>query len=572
MPTNNLSFTEATFLLSATPDGYNELTIGDFNGDGQPDTLLPNRNSKNAAVLLSDGKGGFNAEATIAWDPLSSSPIISDINNDGKADLVSIQNNAAAVSVSVVLGNGSGGFSAPTTFATTTVYANSMVVDDFNGDNKADVFVSSGDNAILLGNGDGSFKASTKVEGNFGTVKVADFNGDNKRDIIGINRTSISLTLGKGDGSFESQTTFAIEGLAKDAFLESIAVGDFNSDGKPDLIVGTSSFTPKTDTTPAVTTSGVSVLLNNGSGGFSTKTSFATAEDLQSIAVGDFNGDGKADIVTSEISPSSDAKLTGTFVRLNDGSGGFSSPTQVSSSWTKELLVGDFNKDGKSDLAGFVKDKVGTILLSVPDPKPLPTPAPAAPVPAAPIGTTATPLTPIVFKKSGKGKGLIVKGNVKKTKLVGKKGNDRITGSKKNDRLMGNAGDDLLNGGAGNDKAIGGAGNDVLVGGKGKDMLTGGAGRDTFVFNMVSDGMDQISDFEVGQDLIDLRGIFQQAAFQKAGSNFDRFQQFVKVEQMGAIVKVSIDADGVGAGTAFTQLAMLNGATAPVNSQSFIVG
>jgi hypothetical protein len=56
------------------------------------------------------------------------------------------------------------------------------------------------------------------------------------------------------------------------------------------------------------------------------------------------------------------------------------------------------------------------------------------------------------------------------------------------------------------------------------------------------------------------------------GSNFDRFQQFVKVEQMGAIAKVSIDADGVGAGTTFTTLAMLSGVTAPVNSESFVVG
>jgi Ca2+-binding RTX toxin-like protein len=569
MPTNNVSFTEVTFSFTRNPDGYNELTIGDFNGDGQPDALLPNRNVKTADVVLSDGKGGFNAETTIAWDGLGSSLVVIDVNNDGKTDLVSIQNNPAAVSVAVALGNGSGDFSASTTFAATIGYANSMVVDDFNGDSKADVFVSSGDNAILLGNGDGSFKAPTKVEGNFGIVKAGDFNGDNKRDIVGINRNSISLTLGKGDGSFESQTTFAIEGLAKDASLESIAVGDFNSDGKPDLIVGTSLITPKTDTTPAITTTGVSVLLNNGSGGFSTKTSFTTAEDLQSIAVGDFNGDGKADIATSEISPSSDAKLTGTFIRLNDGSGGFGSPMQVSSSWTRELSASDFNKDGKADLTGFFKDKVGTILLSVPDSKPLPVPT----VPVAPIGTTATPLAPIDFKKSGKGKGLFIKGNAKKTKLVGKKSNDRLMGGKKNDRLMGNAGDDLLNGGAGNDKAIGGAGNDVLVGGKGKDMLTGGAGRDTFVFNMVSDAMDQISDFEVGQDLIDLRGIFQQAAFQKAGSsNFDRFQQFVKVEQMGAIAKVSIDADGVGAGTTFTQLAMLNGATAPVNAQSFVVG
>jgi Ca2+-binding RTX toxin-like protein len=572
MTTNNVSFTEITFSPTGNQGGYEFPAIGDFNGDGQPDAVVPFYASKRASVLLNDGKGGFNAPTTITWDASVSSftlitPIVNDFNGDGKADLIFGQSNSSTEtsSISVLLGDGSGNFSAPTTFAS-DFYTLGVVADDFNGDGKLDLLATSfNDNRIWLGNGDGSFKTPNSVQGQFGGAKVGDFNGDGKRDLVGINGRTISLSLGNGDGSFGSPSSIAIEGVDKDADIDSISTGDFNGDSKLDVAVATY----KDDRiTGKSSDHKVSILLNNGNGGFTTQISFAVGDSFSPVAVGDFNGDGKADIATSETS-NSDVKLTGTFVRLNDGSGSFSSPTKVSS-LTGNLSVGDFNKDGKADLTGFFKDKIGTILLSVPDPKPLPTPVPA---PAAPIGTTAAPLAPIDFKKGGKGKGLVVKGNDKKTKLVGKSGNDKIMGGKKNDRLMGNAGDDLLNGGAGNDKIMGGAGNDVLVGGKGKDMLTGGTGRDTFVFNMVSDAMDQISDFEVGQDLIDLRGIFQQAAFQKAGSsNFDRFQQFVKVEQMGAVTKVSIDADGVGAGTTFTPLAMLNGATAPVNSQSFVVG
>ena len=96
-------------------------------------------------------------------------------------------------------------------------------------------------------------------------------------------------------------------------------------------------------------------------------------------------------------------------------------------------------------------------------------------------------------------------------KLFGGSGHDVLDGGKDNDLLDGGTGKDQLDGGAGNDVLKAGSGNDVLKGGLGQDILTGGAGADTFTFQITSDSpagqADVITDFERGQDMIDLRGI-----------------------------------------------------------------
>ncbi|NJN87725.1 MAG: calcium-binding protein [Leptolyngbyaceae cyanobacterium SL_7_1] len=157
--------------------------------------------------------------------------------------------------------------------------------------------------------------------------------------------------------------------------------------------------------------------------------------------------------------------------------------------------------------------------------------------------------------------------------LDGGNGNDLLNGDRGNDTLIGRNGRDQLNGGLGNDRLIGGNGNDILVGGAGNDTLTLGQGTDMAVFNSVGDRTDMITDFVVGQDLIDLRGIFRQAAFQTTGSAFDRFTQFVQLTGVGSNTEVLIDADGVGANTTLTRLAVLQGVSVSnINSLSFVVG
>ncbi|HEY9648230.1 MAG TPA: type I secretion C-terminal target domain-containing protein, partial [Chroococcidiopsis sp.] len=115
-------------------------------------------------------------------------------------------------------------------------------------------------------------------------------------------------------------------------------------------------------------------------------------------------------------------------------------------------------------------------------------------------------------------------------------------------------------------------GRDVLVGGEGRDILTGGAGKDVFTFNSLKDGVDTVRDFRLADDVLDLRTIFKQAAFQDATSS-DRLNQFVQVVQVGSDTQVKIDTDGIGAGTAFTTLAVLKNVVADnLTGKNFVIG
>jgi hypothetical protein len=173
---------------------------------------------------------------------------------------------------------------------------------------------------------------------------VGDFNGDGKADLVtaNLNSTNVSILQGNGSGSFGAAQNFAV-GVAPNF----VAVGDFNEDGKPDL----------------VTTNGgsnnVSVLLGNGSGGFGAAQNFAVGTNPNSVAVGDFNGDGRHDLVTSN------GGSNNVSVLLGNGSGGFGMAPNVSvGTQPVSVRVGDFNGDGKADLvtANYNSNNVSVLL------------------------------------------------------------------------------------------------------------------------------------------------------------------------------------------------------------------
>ena len=168
------------------------------------------------------------------------------------------------------------------------------------------------------------------------SVAVGDFNGDGKQDLVTANQTSsdVSILLGDGAGNFSGPTNFAAGGNSI-----SVAVGDFNGDGKQDLAVA-NSIHPGT----------VSILLGDGTGNFSARTNFATGDDPISVVVGDFNGDGKQDLAVAN-----SGEFTGNpnvSILLGDGAGNFSAPTNFSAGDSPySVAVGDFNGDGNQDLA-----------------------------------------------------------------------------------------------------------------------------------------------------------------------------------------------------------------------------
>ncbi|WP_445635253.1 hypothetical protein NSTC745_07193 [Nostoc sp. DSM 114161] len=186
-------------------------------------------------------------------------------------------------------------------------------------------------------------EAYTKVLASFATasnftvatgpisIAVEDFNGDGKLDLVTANSTSnkVSVLLGNGTGGFGTASNFTV-GTSP----QSVTVGDFNGDGNLDLVAANN------------TSNNVSVLLGNGTGGFDTATNFSAGTSPQSVTVGDFNGDGNLDLAVTNRTTSKVSVL------LGDGTGGFGNPTDFTVGTNPQsVTVADFNSDGKLDLA-----------------------------------------------------------------------------------------------------------------------------------------------------------------------------------------------------------------------------
>lgn len=191
------------------------------------------------------------------------------------------------------------------------------------------------------------------------------------------------------------------------------------------------------------------------------------------------------------------------------------------------------------------------------------------------FSTGKTGKTISAFEEETKLKGTInndtISGNAKNNQIKAGGGNDQVYGDAGNDLINGDSGDDLIQGGKGNDKLSGGLGNDILVGEVGKDTLTGGAGRDTFTFYSLDKQADTISDFKLGEDLIDLQYILSATNF-RGTTPLDQFEKYVTLTQVGSDTVVQIDADGRGAGTNLTSVALLqNVAVSSLDASSFVV-
>ncbi len=276
----------------ATGSGPIFVAVGDFNGDGIPDLAVANAASDTVTILLGNGDGTFTPAASPATGKQPWSIAVGDFNRDGKADLA--VTNLGDDTVTILLGNGDGTFT-PAPNLVTSGYPEFVAVGDFNGDGIPDLAVATvptanstvtnGKVTILLGNGDGTFTpAASPVTGFFPvSIVVADFNGDGKADMAVTNFASSTLTIleGNGDGTFISKAS-----LTTGDVPYSIAIGDFNGDGKVDLAVTNTSLGLESAT----------ILLGNGDGTFTAMPSQPLNNSPVSVAVGDFNVDGIPDL------------------------------------------------------------------------------------------------------------------------------------------------------------------------------------------------------------------------------------------------------------------------------------
>jgi FG-GAP-like repeat/FG-GAP repeat len=220
------------------------VAVGDVNGDGKPDLLVANPcytggNCANSTVgvLLGNGDGTFQTAVVYGSGPIARSTVaVGDVNGDGKMDLIS----CSVAHILVLLGNGDGTFQSVIS-SQGPLYCNQAVVADFNQDGKPDVAVGVGPVpfsgnfgvVVMLGNGDGTFQAPPSTDlSSVGSVVVADFNGDNKPDLLGASQGGgVSLSLGNGDGTFQAPSSFAPAGTG------SPMAADLNHDKAPDLVV-----------------------------------------------------------------------------------------------------------------------------------------------------------------------------------------------------------------------------------------------------------------------------------------------------------------------------------------------
>jgi hypothetical protein len=313
---------------------------GDFNYDGKRD--LATASDQGVSILLGDGNGRFELPKRIPVSGLTNSIDQADLNGDGVTDLAVTTLGSTAGTVAVLFGTPSGDFSLAGTLQLSGL-PQTVRIGDLNGDDNPDIAVTqSGVNsiAVFLGNGSGSFGAATNYPigaNGFGLV-VRDFNNDGKQDMIassGFNQF-LSFFAGRGDGTFDSPMV-----IATPQNNRNIETGDFNRDGKPDLVVVTNTSSYQ-----------MMVLFGNNDGTFVPQPLLDFTAGPSQIGVADVNNDGKLDLVSSGGASSGFAYAGSSSVRLGIGDGTFGEEFVFASGASpSSVAIDDFDIDGKPDLA-----------------------------------------------------------------------------------------------------------------------------------------------------------------------------------------------------------------------------
>lgn len=334
-----------------------ETVVLDMNHDGDPDIAVSGHSG--VTTLLGRGDGRFDQVGTYAATGSYQGTIATgDLNGDGNADLIAGENGG----LEILLGDGAGGFTT-STVANYSHYVVDLALADFNKDGKIDALTAESEYigdyttsalSLLLGDGTGKLYPDQRFDvHNAGSIAVGDFNGDGFPDMaannsLGYDRVrSLSVYLNDGTGTLIAGQSFAEESDAR-----RIVSADVNSDGKLDLLFTAYSL----NRASTESFMNIGVRLGDGKGGFGTEQRFfAGGQGGYSgglIATGDFNRDGKLDVVAAEQPDILDEQTNTVRLLLGDGTGSFGKyQNYARGARPAGLIVADLNLDGNLDVA-----------------------------------------------------------------------------------------------------------------------------------------------------------------------------------------------------------------------------
>jgi hypothetical protein len=326
---------------------WNQVAVGDVNGDGIPDIV-----TASGSVLFGDGKGGFPSRRDYLVDGAGPYVMLADFDGDGQIDIIIGSGNAnlfIGYSLAVLFNRGGGDFATARVSSVDHEPLGgpvSLAAADFDRDGIPDVVYAdylAYSFEILKGDANGDFSPAFHYDlpnhGAPSSLAVADLNRDGNPDlVVAVAAGYLMIFLGKGDG------TLATPAILAYAFgTPSVAIADLNGDGRMDLVV----------TSQSPFRAPLLLYFGKGDGTFSSPASYPVGGTVLSVAFGDFDGDGRIDIAAAH-----PGGIVSLLFGMGDGSFSIGATSQISlpgsppfSDYVTNLMVADFNGDGRRDLA-----------------------------------------------------------------------------------------------------------------------------------------------------------------------------------------------------------------------------